>query len=251
MESSSTSENQKNTKQKLNKDDIEEIKKSVKAFQLSVDKVREGRTTVGYKLFDFYHDWFNNLMLVSITIGTALTALSTIPDFEKYIRLPFFWIGVSLMICNGIYILMFKKRGLEKESLRAATMGYETEYYLLLLRNRTEDVIKGRPVDPNELITTKDTLLSKASDDIDESYQENKKIDHRMDVSVLVLIAGLLCIVLSTFKNDVWLIFGGLISLSILLAFLLFFKRTAKEAREALAERDLWLQRIKTERFRD
>jgi hypothetical protein len=127
---------------------------------------------------------------------------------------------------------MLQKRRLEKESIQAVSMGYETEYYLLKLRNCTQDIINGKPFRQAEFQDTKNILLEKALAEIDASYSKNKNIDEHMDIMTVALVSGLMLLVLSTISNESCLIAASFIAIIAIIVLLAIFRSMAKKGRE-------------------
>lgn len=220
----------------------------VQAYQSGANSIRAGREKVGYKLGDLWNDWYNSLMVICFTLGGALIAVATAIKFKVRADLIIFWIGDCLFLLNGVYILLLRKSQFERESSRAITMGYEIEYYSLVAKNRVLDVMKGKKFKQTEYEEAKDKLLGQALGELDNAYEETGKVEEHMDVMTALFIGSLELLVLSSISNTHWLKIAGIIAVLIFLALLIVLRAGTKQPKEAIQERNNWLEKIKPER---
>lgn len=229
----------------------EAAEKVAASYQDNITVIRDARTTVGYKLSDRWNEWHNNMMTVCFGLGGALIALITTIHFKTSVNRILFAAGASALIIDGLYILMSQKRRLERESLQALGMGYEMEYYSMVIRNRVQDTLRGQPFNFKEYDEAKNKLLDDALSGIDASYEESRTVDSRTDVIVTILIASLCLFGLSSIPNQSWLLIASMTALVFLIALLLYFRHTVLDVKESLGSRDKWLEKLKEERTRN
>jgi hypothetical protein len=217
-------------------------------FQDSLNEIRAGRERVGYKLSDRWDNWYNNLMIICFTLGGALIAVATAVHFGNGLDRISFWLGDILLLGNGLYILLHRKRIYEVESSKAITMGYEIEYYSMVARNRVQDILRSKPFKQEEYESAKDELLRISLEDLDKSYDNSRQIDIHMDVMTIILIASIGLLAITSVKKTCWLIIAGIGLLIFLMILILFFRSKANEPKEAIKKRDEFLEKLKEER---
>lgn len=226
-----------------------EAKRLSEGFQESLDLIRDSRKNVGIKLSDLWGDWYNGIMVISFGLGGALIALLIGINFYTYTNQVFFIFGAILLLINGIYILFLRKILLEKESLALTTMCYEIEYYLMVCRNRQEDIMRGHEFHQSEY----DDALKKISNNtfsVMDNLYESTKVENHMDISITLFIVSLAFIGLSAIKNPLWLALLSLLSLIGILVLLIYFRNTSNKSKVAIKTKDKWLKKINNEQRR-
>lgn len=223
--------------------------KLMETYQGSINEIRSGRKDVSFELNNQLASWYNNFIAICFSVGIGLIALLSTLTFSRP-QLFFMWSALLVFIANGLFILLWRKSLYEKDMAEYTKMGYEEEYYLLVMKNRILDVLLDKPFNETEFTEAKQKLLSSATNGIHEAYEKTNRIDTVMDSIIAFFILGILLTGLGGITNGMYRLWAGIIFGLIYMGLLIFLWKTVPKAQNALDIRNAWEEKIQKERLR-
>lgn len=215
----------------------------------TIDVIR--RTRIDSKKFVLNQSdtWLNNMVLISFGLGGALIPIAaTISLRGRYQHKALFWLGLVILLTNGIYLLMRIINKIAEDQLGLQVAGLKEEYYLVRRRNASDELSRGSSdIDnyknvANELINHAKTIAGTRSE-----HRDNK-INYDTSIATGLLLSGLYFVAFSAIS--VRLRFILLIYLICVLAYVFTIKKQIADAKPILNERIEWDNKIDEEEKR-
>jgi hypothetical protein len=223
-------------------------KEIVGSYDKSLEMIRNGRRETKMKILDNWNDFYNTLATICFTLGGALIAIVFAVSDNPYPKIISFWIGLVLLLADGVFILVTRVMGMEFDSKESIAMGYEEEYYLFVARNRMLEFRNGEEFKQDEFTNARNKALDVMLRQIDPG--SSNKLDRKSDIALSVFLCSFGFLLITLFPSSINRVFDLVLMLIVAIIFVVFFliRSKSEKVKGAIRRRDYWNAKIKGER---
>jgi hypothetical protein len=193
--------------------------------------------------------WLNNMVLICFGLGGALAPIAaTISLTGRHQHKILLWLGVVLLIGNGIYLLMRIINKIADDQLNLQIAGLKEEYYLVRRRNVSDELLRGSAsLKAYQKVALE--LFDQASQIAgSRAKHRNSKANYDIDITTGLLLSGLYFVAFAGISLRLRFIVA--IYIVGLIIYVLVVRRQVSDATPILKERVDWENKIDEEEKR-